>query len=954
MTQFPTSHLWLVHLGLSFIAAAALVPQLGAQYGEKALRPNLSPEPYFRTEDGRQNKRNADALVNRYRLYDFYRRQADYSLSQPGAEAALLPPFPELDGGRRGHWGATNEVETTALPRKTAPSFTTVTSRRSDGDLYLRQGTGVDGSVIVIGTRQPGLRGAYASARMSVPRHSFSTEVDRFGMNLALSGQSLWQETKNEWTSEGQQATWFGGYHVHGDHSVLVWEIDQARVLEVPAMLSGRDDFNALARKFEFLSSATEELSFTLPLPAGIKLGTKAVCTVTQADDGAMLAHLEFGQQIVLHRIDAADGLEFHIQPDGSGLKLHRSPAGGRLQILSWAGKIDSIAGAEKELRENAMEFSAARPSSFTKGGPSRFGEEIKVAGILNADPEARGGAYEIDDIPVPGDAPPFAAMTLSGLAFAENGAAYACTLVGDLWKITGLQGDLREVRWKRYAAGLNLPLGVQVVNGVPYVTTIPNVLRLTDLNGDGEADFYERLSREAISAAGQNGRDLQRDAAGNFYTATGGGGIWKISSDGTRIERIGEGSRNPLGLAARADGLVISDSSEGDAENGTCTLFEATHSDNSATVDKRHRLLYLPRGVDNSPGSRIFLNEPRFGPLGESLIGLSYGTGTWYAILRDVVDGTPQAAMIPQRGQFLSGASRLALQPLDGQVFVTGLDGWGDYAIAEGCLHRIRYTGRTVNGVQNWRAHRNGIRLDFRAPLAPGQIKPETVFVQQWNYVDSAKTYGSMEMSVKEPEKPGHDRLKIRRVIPSADRKSIFIEVPELLPAMCTQVRAIFLDKNGGKVDVDLYATLQKLAPEPPGTAPVAADRPSILAAPTVVSNGDTYQKTIEHFDRLAGRESIQRPMTTEVEFKPADLSYAWIKEHLLTSSCLICHGAGTQHDYTTYQGLKAKVRLEAPEKSALLGMLQTGSMPPYPLPTISPSMQKAVLEWIRRGAPE
>lgn len=152
----------------------------------------------------------------------------------------------------------------------------------------------------------------------------------------------------------------------------------------------------------------------------------------------------------------------------------------------------------------------------------------------------------------------------------------------------------------------------------------------------------------------------------------------------------------------------------------------------------------------------------------------------------------------------------------------------------------------------------------------------------------------------------------------------------------------------------IDLYATLQKLAPELPGTTPVATDWPFHLIVPTVDSNGDTYQKTIEHFDRIAGREPIKRPTTPKVQFKPEDLSYAWISQHLLKSTCLMCHGLGTQHDYATYQGLKAKVRLEAPEKSAFLGMIQTGSMPPYPLPTVSPTMQKAVLDWIRRGAPE
>ena len=208
--------------------------------------------------------------------------------------------------------------------------------------------------------------------------------------------------------------------------------------------------------------------------------------------------------------------------------------------------------------------------------------------------------------------------------------------------------------------------------------------------------------------------------------------------------------------------------------------------------------------------------------------------------------------------------------------------------------------------------------------------------------------------MSVKHPEKPGHDRLPVSRVTLSSDRKSLFLEIPDLLPSMCTQVRATMASEKGTPVEIDLYATLQMLAAEPPGTSPVASNRPVSLVVPTVPGNGDTYQKMIEHFDRLAGREITKRAVMAEVEYKPEDLTYRWIKANLIQTTCIACHGVGTQHDYTSYQGLKAKVRIEAPEKSPLFGMLQTGGMPPYPFPSISPSMQKAVLEWIRRGAPE
>ncbi len=62
----------------------------------------------------------------------------------------------------------------------------------------------------------------------------------------------------------------------------------------------------------------------------------------------------------------------------------------------------------------------------------------------------------------------------------------------------------------------------------------------------------------------------------------------------------------------------------------------------------------------------------------------------------------------------------------------------------------------------------------------------------------------------------------------------------------------------------------------------------------------------------------------------------------------------SGMPHNYSTYEQLMKYVHLEVPEKSFLLGMIQSESMPPFPLPTVAPEMKEAVLQWIREGAPE
>ena len=124
----------------------------------------------------------------------------------------------------------------------------------------------------------------------------------------------------------------------------------------------------------------------------------------------------------------------------------------------------------------------------WTKGGktnwPQLFKEKVKIAG--------NNKAYVIDRIGVPFDNPWGSMMLFSGIDFDQDGAAYICTLMGDLWKVMGLEAGMKEVIWKRYATGLDQPFGVRVINGLPYVMTRGGIISPKDLNEDDEADFYE------------------------------------------------------------------------------------------------------------------------------------------------------------------------------------------------------------------------------------------------------------------------------------------------------------------------------------------------------------------------------------------------------------------------------------------------------------------------------
>ena len=141
-------------------------------------------------------------------------------------------------------------------------------------------------------------------------------------------------------------------------------------------------------------------------------------------------------------------------------------------------------------------------------------------------------------------------------------------------------------------------------------------------------------------------------------------------------------------------------------------------------------------------------------------MIHFSYGTGTHFLVLREKVDGQPQGAAVPLPGDFRSGVHRGRFNPRDGQLYVTGMTGWGTYTPDDGCFQRVRYTGGPVQLPTAFHAHENGVLLTFSRPLdkeIASQAKRH--FAQAWNYHYSA-SYGSAELSPRHPGQPGHDVL--------------------------------------------------------------------------------------------------------------------------------------------------------------------------------------------------
>jgi azurin len=218
--------------------------------------------------------------------------------------------------------------------------------------------------------------------------------------------------------------------------------------------------------------------------------------------------------------------------------------------------------------------------------------------------------------------------------------------------------------------------------------------------------------------------------------------------------------------------------------------------------------MLYLPRGLDNSSGEQVFVDSDRWGPVQGQLVHLSYGAVGAFLLLRDEFEDWIQGAVVPIAGEFESGVHRGRFNQADGQLYVSGMAGWGTYATADGCFQRVRFTGNSTQLPIGFHIHQNGIRISFAEPIDVTAVQDPTChFAQAWNYRYSG-AYGSPEYSHRSVGLRGHDVLTIASATVLEDQHSLFLEIPDL--QLVNQLHLLVQSAPG--VDHDLFMTVNRL----------------------------------------------------------------------------------------------------------------------------------------------
>lgn len=546
---------------------------------------------------------------------------------------------------------------------------------------------------------------------------------------------------------------------------------------------------------------------------------------------GSMMLLENDNEAIVISAVGGPKGTE--ILPGTRAIvKIPASAEPVQVRIGIWGGPRAEAQAAAKSL-EKIDKASDLTP--LIKGGKARFTETVATEGKRGDDK----GAYTVDTLTPPFKNPYKSWMRFGGLDFFSDGRAAISTWSGDVWVVSGIDGDLKKLTWKRYAAGLFHALGLKIVDDKVYVLGRDQITRLHDLNGDGEADFYECFNNEAMITTNfhEFTFDLHTDPEGNFYFIKGGpvrpggrgwdkvtphhGCVFKVSSDGSKLEVVARGFRAPNGMGVGPNGEITTGDNEG-TWTPTCPInwikpggfygvpdFSGKPKAEYPKV-RENPLCWLPHNeVDNSNGAQVWITGKNFGPLSGQMLHSSYGKCRLYVVLKEEVGGQMQGGVTPILPAFDSGISRLRFHEKQNALYLTGLRGWQTSASKDAGFYRVRYTGKPANLPVDLKVKPGQLAITFSDPLDKTAATDADSFnVEQWNY-RWTENYGSPQVKVSDSKKQGHDSVEVQAAELSADGKTVTLKIDNLRPVMQMKIQYSLKAADGAAMKSAIWNTI-------------------------------------------------------------------------------------------------------------------------------------------------
>ena len=462
---------------------------------------------------------------------------------------------------------------------------------------------------------------------------------------------------------------------------------------------------------------------------------------------------------------------------------------------------------------------------------------------ILPANPKARRSFvfnpyYEVEALPL--SALEEMNLFVTGMDWLTPSDLAVCTYTGEVWIIENATGPAKEMKFRRFARGMNEPMGLLVKDGMIHLGNKAEITRLQDTDNDGIADLFERVSSDWDYTGSYNSFSYGPvlDRQGNFVVANAGhAGHWgarhmgwalRIGSNGGKAEPFASGFREPNGIKTFGPDKDLFVTDNQGAWIGACKLNHVKDGrfyGHPTSIPAPKDLYGKPRKLDppavwfpykwvRSASDIVEITDDRFGPFkGQMLVG-DFQNAVLTRVQLEKVNGEWQGAVWPFLKGFQSGVNRMTLGN-DGQLYVGSgkVKAWAANAPAFHALERVKFKGRIPFSVKNVRALPDGFELTFTKPVDRETAEALDGFdVWQYRY-DYHKNYGSPEFD-HEGRKDRFTVIDVKSVTVSADNLKATLKLAGWKPGYITAVRALDVrDAKGGKLWNDtFYYTLNQI----------------------------------------------------------------------------------------------------------------------------------------------
>jgi hypothetical protein len=398
----------------------------------------------------------------------------------------------------------------------------------------------------------------------------------------------------------------------------------------------------------------------------------------------------------------------------------------------------------------------------------------------------------------------------------------------GEIWLVRDPAGE--KPSWKRFAHGLHEILGLAWKDGWLYVTHRPEVTRIRDTDGDGEADLFETVA----DGWGVSG-DYHEYAFGSKFDDR--GDIWvvlcltgsfssgvpfrgwcvRVTPDGRTLPTV-SGIRSPGGIGFDAEGHALYTDNQG-PWNGSSSLKHLVpgrfvgHPGGFAWYDRATAemgpkpeepasgsrwavetkripqlvppVVMFPHGImgNSAAGIACDTTEGRFGPFERQVFVSDQSHSILMRCCLETVDGVLQGACIRFREGFRSGSLSLLFLP-DASLVVGGTNrGWGSRGPGDFALERVTWSGKTPFEILAVRARPDGFECEFTGPVDPVTASdPASWRAKGFTYIYQSD-YGSPVVD----EEP----CPVKRVEPSADGRRVRLVLSNLREGVIHEITA-------------------------------------------------------------------------------------------------------------------------------------------------------------------